>query len=69
MKIIFFGAGNSAYNIWQQIRKTPGFNTDEYLAFADNNSALWGTNFCGKPVIAPSEINKWEADLIVIASL
>lgn len=69
MKIIFFGAGNSAYNIWQQVVKKPGFYTDEYLAFADNNATLWGTNFCGKPVIAPTEINKWEADLIVIASL
>ncbi len=68
MKIIIFGAGAYAKWIWTQIMEEPQLYSDEYIAFADNNPSLWGKTFCEKEVIAPSHINAYKADLILIAS-
>lgn len=69
MKVIFFGAGSHAKHLWTQIIKDPEFYTDEYIAFADNNKNIWGSNFCGKEVIAPSRIYHYGIDIILIASI
>lgn len=69
MRVIFFGAGKFASNIWEEVVEKPQLYTDEYLAFVDNNVDLWGTTFGGKPVIAPLEIKRIEVDLVVIVSI
>ena len=69
MKVIFFGAGNYARDVWKQVLENPELYADEYVAVADNNPKLRGTYFCGKQVIAPSNINKYKADLVVITSV
>ena len=69
MRIIFFGAGNYAKNAWGELSKNRELYIDDYLAFADNNSNLWGKEFCGKIVIEPTNIKKYNADLIVITSM
>ena len=69
MRVIFFGAGNFAKNVWKQITENGQIYKDEYLAFADNNSDLWGKHFCGKIVINPNYIKKYRADLIIITSI
>lgn len=68
-RVILFGAGKTARDIWRQISEKPDVYTDEYLAFADNSPGLWGTDFCGRRVIAPAEIKSCPADLVVITSV
>lgn len=69
MKIIFFGAGAFAKNVWETIHSNLQLYVDEYIAFADNNSELWGTEFCKREVIAPADIHNYNPDLIVITSI
>ena len=69
MRVIFFGAGNYARNVWKQISENGQLYNDEYIAFADNNPDLWGKSFCGRNVINPVDIKKYKADLIVITSI
>ncbi len=68
MKIIFFGAGSFAQKIWEQIQDSSHLFVDEFMAFADNNKELVGKYFCGRKIIAPSEIYTYSPDLIIIAS-
>lgn len=68
MKIIFWGAGSYAASIWKKIETESKLYTDEYLVFVDNNKKLWGQYFCKRKVIAPKDIHRFEADLIVITS-
>lgn len=66
-KVIFFGAGKYADYIWHYISEPP-FSENQYIAFSDNNSMLWGKNFNGLKVIPPSEL-KWDlADCFIITS-
>ena len=68
MRVVFFVAGNYAHKIWKQILEE-GICIDYILVFADNNPALWGTFFYGKPVINPFEISEYKVDLVVITSI
>ena len=68
-KIIFFGAGTYAEDCWKQIEKNSDCYDDDYLVFCDNDAKLWGNCFCGKKIISPQDINKYNADLIVITSV
>lgn len=50
-KAIIFGCGAQGQYFFEK------FNRDfDVIAFADNNSKLWGTELLGKPVIAPCKI-------------
>lgn len=50
-KAVIFGCGAQGQYFFEK------FNRDfDIIAFADNNSKLWGTVLLGKPVIAPCEI-------------
>lgn len=69
MNIVFFGAGNYGKSAWKKFEKEYQLFADEYLVFADNNSDLWGKNFCGKTVINPLDIKKYNPDVIVITSI
>lgn len=69
MRVVFFGAGNFTQTIWKEISNKPEYYVDDYLAFADNNSNLWGDSLWGIDVIAPSDICKYQADLVVITSI
>lgn len=67
-KVIFWGAGQHAEYLWNQISKYPYYQ-DEYIAFSDNNSELWGREFKGLKIIPPSELKQDSADFIVITSI
>lgn len=69
MKIIFFGAGNYGKNAWKQVEESYGLHADDCLVFSDNNSDLWGKEICGKTVLTPSNIQKYQPDMIVITSI
>ncbi len=66
MKVIIFGIGNY-YQI--QKSKLSLFPDIEVIAFSDNNAALWGKIFDGKPVLPPTGILALEYDQIIIISL
>ncbi len=67
-KIIFFGAGDHAEYLWQQMQKMPFLN-NQCIAFTDNNPNLWGKKFKDLEVLAPSELSDKSADLFVITSI
>lgn len=69
MKIIFFGAGTFAQNIWSDITSKSEVYMDEYIAIADNNFQLCRSSFIGIPIIAPHNIDNYDFDFIVITSL
>ena len=67
-KVIFFGAGGQAEYIWKQMKSMPLCET-QCVAFADNNSNLWGKNFKGINIISPYELKQDMADFFVITSI
>lgn len=69
MRVIFFGAGNFAKNVWEKIEENGQIYQDDYLAFADNNPDLWGKHFCNRQVIAPADIKGCGTDFVVITSI
>lgn len=66
-RVIFFGAGTYAQNRWKQLLKQPFF-TDQYIAFSDNNSELWGQTFQDLKIIPPLDLKGDMADIFVITS-
>lgn len=68
-KIIFWGVGKTAKKEWIRIEQNREVFFDEYLAFCDSNSNLWGKEFKGRPIISPREIEKYDYDFIVIISI
>lgn len=69
MSVIFWGAGNYGKAAWKRLEKEYQLFMDECMAFADNNSDLWGKEFCGRIVINPLNIEKYNPDIIVITSI
>lgn len=66
-KIVFFGVGGHARYLWKQIIQSPFFQ-DEYIAFSDNNSKLWGKEFESINIIPPADLVQIDADAFVILS-
>lgn len=66
MKVIVFGAGNF-YR--ERKEKLNSFDDIEIVAFADNNSSLWGTEIDGNPVVPPDQIQTFEYDNVLIMSI
>jgi len=66
-KIVFFGAGAHARNLWNRISQSPFFS-DQYIAFSDNDRKLWGKEFEAIKIIPPADLIKIEADAFVITS-
>ena len=66
-KVIFFGVGKHAHYILKNIT-APQFSENQYIAFSDNNSALWGETFNGLKIVSPLELNQTIADFFVITS-
>lgn len=64
MKVILFGTGNYAKNIYSRIRN--GHTEIDIMGFGDNNSDNWANEWFGKKVYAPYEMK--EADKIIILS-
>ena len=62
LRTIIFGTGT-------YLKKRVGILPKEFniLAFADNNSSLWGQDFFGKKIISPDVILKFTYDIIIIA--
>lgn len=65
-KIILFGAGNYAKKCWERIENNADCFCDDYLAFCDNDSSLWGNQLFNKRIIAPKDIKLYAADYVVI---
>lgn len=64
-KVIVFGTGKaSEYFVKADFNQ----NIFELVAFSDNNEQKHGTNFCGKKIVAPSELKYMTFDSIIIAS-
>lgn len=59
--LVLFGAGNLGRNTLRKLR-TLGVSV---LAFADNNSRIWGTEFEGVPILSPTEAAKRHGDSAV----
>lgn len=64
-KVIVFGTGKaSEYFVKADFNQ----NIFELVAFSDNNEQKHGTSFCGKKIVAPSELKYMTFDSIIIAS-
>lgn len=66
-RVVFFGAGKQANNLLAYISK-PQFRENQYIAFSDNNSTLWGKSIHNLKIISPSKLNQTIADCFVITS-
>ncbi len=66
MKIIIFGVGKYYEKRKKDIEEC---NDIDIIAYTDNNSALWGKQIDGVPVIPPDYIEKFSYDKIVIMTL
>lgn len=65
-KVVIWGTGGSARDFLNK----KGFYRDfEIVAFTDNDSKIWNTEYSGFKVIAPSELQDIAYDYIVICSL
>lgn len=64
-KIIIWGTGRASEHF---VKADLNQEIFELLAFADNNKEKQGTYFMGKIVIAPTELEKYNYDVIIIAS-
>jgi len=63
-KILIFGAGKAAEDLYGKL--PAGI---EVLAFVDNDKNKQGMEFQGRRIISPAEIDRYEYDCIVIASM
>lgn len=63
MKAIVWGTGRIARDYYT---KKVLYRNYEIIAFTDNNSALWHTEFNGVPILPPGEILKLQFDAIFI---
>ncbi|GFI01448.1 hypothetical protein IMSAGC005_00270 [Lachnospiraceae bacterium] len=63
MKAIVWGAGRIAKDYYT---KKVLYRNYEIIAFTDNNSALWHTEFNGVPILPPGEILKLQFDAVFI---
>lgn len=67
MKAVIWGAGGTARDFLRRKVLYPDY---EIIAFTDNNPDVWGRTFWeGQEIIAPSQLNELEFDVIVICSL
>ena len=64
-KVILFGASTLGKKVFDAINKDA-----DVVFFCDNDSAKWGSDFCGVPVISPEELVKHHknTDYIIITS-
>lgn len=67
-RICFFGCGDAAQVFIRYAKEHAFVFPEEQIVFSDNNSAIWGRNFMGFPVIPPRDIQKENIDSIVISS-
>lgn len=63
-RIIVFGAGNGGLRVSYLLDEQY-----EIIAYSDNNPEKQGNQFLNKPVIPPVNINDYDFDLIIIATL
>ena len=63
-RIVIFGASSSGRRICA-VYKTRA----DVLYFTDNNESLWGSEIDGLPCKPTSELNKFDYDRVIIASL
>lgn len=64
MKVIMFGTGTTGRALYRQICET-----DEVIAFADNNEAKWGTTLFGLTIYKPEEcLLRMSYDRVVISA-
>lgn len=66
MKTIIWGAGGTTKEFL--IRPIMNYKYD-IICIVDNDSSKWGTVFNGYKVISPSDIEKYEYDIIIICSI
>ena len=64
-KVVLFGASNFGKQVYEKLHQD--FNI---VYFSDNDRRKWGTDFCGKKIIAPNELTTLDLDKtdIVISS-
>lgn len=62
--VIIFGAAGTGQKIYKKIK-----DTANVIAFAENNSSLWGKQIDGIPIISPKEILTADYDSIYIGSM
>ncbi len=65
-KVIVFGLGGKLSH--EKRYNSQFYKTINIEAFCDNNSSLWGTEYDGKKVIAPADLQQYQFDRVVIAS-
>lgn len=61
-KVIVFGCGKVGFKVKEKL-EAGGL---EVIAFSDNDSAKWGTEMAGKPVIAPDSLHNMKYNYIAI---
>ncbi len=66
-KVVFWGAGVFAEEVWKQISEFDFFN-DQYVAVVDNNSILWDKEFHSLKIISPLKLKELTVDIFVITS-
>jgi len=65
--IAIFAIGEAFNFYWEttDILQTSGI---EIVVLSDNNRTLWGTDFCGLPIVEPVALREYDFDAIVIFS-
>lgn len=63
-RYVIFGAGSSGEAQYRRLSPI-----GEVIAFVDNSTAKHGTEFCGRPVVAPLALATLEYDQVVIGSM
>ena len=67
-KIIIYGAGGTGRKFYNTLMSRNDKNT-KILAFTDGDVVLWSTELFGIKIISPDEINNYDYDKIVVATL
>ncbi len=63
-KVICFGAGNTAKNLYKRIAEQY-----EVIAFADNQESKHGQFLMGKEIISPDKIKDYNYDYLIVTAL
>lgn len=69
VNIILWGTGAGSKRMTEYIKKNSEIFDVSILAYTDNDSEKWNSEFLGAPVISPIDIKKYDYDYVEIASV
>lgn len=67
-KIVVWGTGKIAKELMNSLEQMKYYR-DNIVAFCDNDSKKWNTEFCGNEVVSPNELDNLVYDYLVIATV